>query len=267
MVTLASCSLYTFYLYIAISLTYIFALYMRIGPEILIVMPVYNEEASVRKVVIEWFSEVENWTENFIFLAVDDGSIDETPRVLNLLQQKLGARLEILRRENRGHGQTCLHGYRIAVERGIPYVFQIDSDGQCDPQYFFRFWRKRVNYDVVYGRRVRREDGWRRVVASMVLRISLLSVFRVNCIDANVPYRLMRTSILNAVLDRIPADFFLANVSLAVLLRSNSKIRESNVPIVFRERYGGEPSVRISKFGEKALQLFRQLCKLRDSRY
>jgi len=29
----------------------------------MIVMPVYNEQASVRKVVCEWFAEVENWTE------------------------------------------------------------------------------------------------------------------------------------------------------------------------------------------------------------
>ena len=38
-------------------------------PELLIVLPVYNEQASVRKVVIEWFQEVENWTEDFVFLA------------------------------------------------------------------------------------------------------------------------------------------------------------------------------------------------------
>ena len=54
-------------------------------PELLIVMPVYNEQASVRKAVGEWFNEVENWTENFVFLAIDDGSRDETLRVPNRL--------------------------------------------------------------------------------------------------------------------------------------------------------------------------------------
>ena len=30
--------------------------------DLMIVMPVYNEQASVRKVVMEWFQEVENGT-------------------------------------------------------------------------------------------------------------------------------------------------------------------------------------------------------------
>ena len=38
--------------------------------ELMIVMPVYNEQASVRKVVMEWFQEVETWTERFVFLAI-----------------------------------------------------------------------------------------------------------------------------------------------------------------------------------------------------
>jgi len=184
--------------------------------ELLIVMPVYNEEASVRKVVLEWFTEIEQWTEKFTFLIIDDGSKDSTPSRLEGLAQRLGPRIEIIRQANQGHGQSCLNGYRLAVERNIPFVFQIDSDGQCDPQYFFRFW----------------------------------------------PYRLMRVSVLPHALVRIPKDFFLANVALAVLLRRRSDVRHANVPIHFRERYGGEPSVRLGKFGEKALELIRQTRRL-----
>jgi len=228
-------------------------------PELIIIMPVYNEQASVRKVVMEWFTEVENWTENFVFFAIDDGSKDESLKVLKRLQAQLGLRLEILSRENRGHGQSCLQGYREANARGIPWVMQIDSDGQCDPQYFFRLWRLRKNNDVIYGQRVARDDGWRRVVASRVLRLTLALSCGVNCVDANVPYRLMRTDILRDVMDRIPASFFLANVALAVLFRKNPKIRESHVRIHFRERYGGEPSVSLGKFGGKAQELVAQL--------
>ena len=58
------------------------------------------------------------------------------------LREQLGPRLEILDRENRGHGQSCLQGYRIARERGVPWVFQIDSDGQCDPRFFEGLWQQ-----------------------------------------------------------------------------------------------------------------------------
>lgn len=231
-------------------------------PEIIIIMPVCNEQASVRKVVEEWFREVENWTENFVFLALDDGSTDKTLAVLHALQARLGPRLEVLTRDNQGHGQTCLQGYRIAAERGIPFLLQIDSDGQCNPEYFFRFWRQRENCDVIYGKRIRRDDGWRRVLASLVLRTTLLLSARANCIDANVPYRLMRTESISPFLDRIPSDFHLANVALAVLLRKNPAIRHGMVNIRFRARYGGEPSVRLRKFGGRAAELIRQLSAL-----
>ena len=233
------------------------------SPELIVVMPVHNERASVRKVVSEWTQELENWTERFTLLAIDDGSTDETPDLLRRLQAQLPpGRLEIVtQRPNRGHGQSCLAGYRLAVARGVPWIFQIDSDGQCDPQYFFRFWRERERYDVLYGRRgSRRDDGFRRTFASFVVRMFLLGLFRVNCVDANVPYRLMRTAAVAPFLPRVPREFSLANIGLAVLLRKHRHaVRHGAVPIHFRARYGGEPSVGLGKFGVKAGELYRQL--------
>ena len=229
-------------------------------PELLIVMPVFNEQASVRKAVLEWFEEIENWTEKFVFLAINDGSTDGTARILVRLRDHLGPRFELLDQANCGHGQSCLRGYRVAAERGVPFVFQIDSDGQCDPQYFFKFWRQRETFDVIYGHRTRREDGSRRVVASGVVKLFLLILFRVWCADANVPYRLMRTAAIAPFLPRVQRDFSLANIGLAVWLRKNKAVvRHGAVPIHFRPRYGGEPAVSFGKVGAKAGELFRQL--------
>jgi dolichol-phosphate mannosyltransferase len=229
------------------------------NPELLVVMPVFNEQASVRKVVTEWFHEIQNWTENFVFLVINDGSTDESQRLLERLADQLGERFEVSNQTNAGHGQSCLRGYREACARSIPFVFQIDSDGQCDPQFFFKFWRERSVYDVIYGVRRRREDGWRRVVASAILRLFLLLTVGANCKDANVPYRLMRTQYLVPALNRVPRDFFLANVALAVVLQLDGSVKTGYVPIRFRERYGGEPSVALHRFGQKAGELWRQL--------
>jgi len=67
-------------------------------------MPVYNEQVSVRKVVQEWFTEIENWTENFIILAINDGSSDGTHSILERISEQRGECLEVITRENRGHG-------------------------------------------------------------------------------------------------------------------------------------------------------------------
>jgi len=227
--------------------------------ELLIVVPVFNEEASIRKVVTEWFNEVQNWTEQFVFLVIDDGSRDGTPRLLRALREKFGPRFEILTQKNMGHGQSCIQGYRIACERGIPFVFQIDSDGQCDPQYFFKFWNQRDKYDVIYGHRARRQDGIKRIISSHILRLTLLIFSGVWCVDANTPYRLMNTANLPSALDRISSALYLANIGLSIVLKKMPGWRHGSIRITFRERYGGEPSVRFSQFGKKAIELITQL--------
>ena len=93
----------------------------------------------------------------------------------------------------------------------------------------------------------------------MVLRQLLWVFLRVNCVDPNVPYRLMRTKVCEKAIQSIPAQFFLANVALSVVLRRDERVRHGFVPIRFLPRYGGEPTVPFSKFAVKALELFRQL--------
>jgi len=153
-----------------------------------------------------------------------------------------------------------MEGYRLAIDRGIPFILQIDSDGQSAPFHFHEMWSLRNDYDVIYGKR-ERSDGLRRVIASKVLRYALLILAKVNCVDANVPYRLMNTRSCAFAIRRIPEQIFLANVALAVLLRKQGEIRHGEIPISFPPRVGGEPSVPFRKFATKAVELFMQLKK------
>jgi glycosyltransferase involved in cell wall biosynthesis len=233
--------------------------FTKSGEKLFVILPVFNEQASVCIAVTEWFYEIEKWTEDFVFLVLNDGSTDDSLVLLEKLRDQLGSRLEIVSHANRGHGQTCVVGYRNALDRGAKWIFQIDSDGQCDPKYFSLFWQSREKFDVIYGVRRTREDGWRRMIVSQVLRLVLVLTCHVDCVDANVPYRLMRAEVLKDPLSRIPDDFFLANVAIAVLLQKNPCTREGKVPIRFLERYGGEPKIALSQFGSKARQLILQL--------
>jgi hypothetical protein len=155
-----------------------------------------------------------------------------------------------------------LEGYREAVAQGIAYVLQIDSDGQSLPRFFGDFWKLRETHDVIYGARSRK-DGWQRLVASAVLRLALRALEGVDCVDANVPYRLMSCGACGPVVAHVPQEISLANVALAVMLRREKGIRHGSVPIDFPPRYGGEPSVPMRRFLAKAAELFRQLRRMR----
>ena len=149
----------------------------------------------------------------------------------------------------------------MACDLGVEWVLQIDSDGQCDPKFFADLWAKRIGHDVIYGKRVKRKDGWKRVLATKLVRLVVRLASGTDCIDANVPYRIMRTQNLRALVDCIPPNFDLANLALAVQI-NRAGWRESSVPIIFRSRSGGEPSVPLSRFASKAIELLTQLRRL-----
>jgi len=230
--------------------------------ELLVILPVYNEQKSLDFVLLEWTRALDQAGIDYGLLLLDDGSTDDTPNILQRWQNDhRDGRITIRRNSNRGHGQTCLAGYRTACDLGAEWVLQIDSDGQCDPKYFPELWAKRHGHDVIYGERSERMDGWKRILASKLVRLVVRIASGADCIDANVPYRLMRTQNLRPLIDSIPHDFDLANIALAVQLK-RAKWREASVPIVFRPRSGGEPSVPLSRFAAKACQLAAQLRRL-----
>jgi len=223
-----------------------------------LVVPVYNEQDAINAVLKEWRAELERTVGagRFSILVVDDGSTDATPERLAALGWP---ELRVHRHSNRGHGQSCLVGYIEAARTGAPYVFQIDSDGQCDPAGFAAVWARRASAAAVYGRRTRRDDGWARVLISRVLRLSLKVARRTRLNDTNVPFRLYRAPLAAAAAARVPRDFNLANIAMALLLEPEEF---EEVPIHFRDRIGGQPAVRLWGFAPKAVRLHRDVFRL-----
>ena len=166
-------------------------------PELVLIVPVYNEEDAIVPVLSEWRAELARTVGDgrFEILVIDDGSTDGTPSRLAALGWP---ELRVHRHTNRGHGQSCLVGYIEAAATGAAYVFQIDSDGQCDPTWFSAVWALRGKAASIYGRRRTRDDGIARWLISRVLRASLKIARRTRLNDTNVPYRLYRAPLAAA---------------------------------------------------------------------
>jgi len=93
---------------------------------VLIVVPAWNEEASIASVV----HEVRRTVAGADVLVVDDGSTDQT----GTRAREAGAVVGRLP-YNLGVGGAMRLGFRYAVERGYDAVVQIDGDGQHDPAF------------------------------------------------------------------------------------------------------------------------------------
>ena len=227
-----------------------------------IVMPAYNEEANIVSVVDEWYPILDFGNENSRLVIADGGSKDKTLEILYNLQNKY-PKLVVFSKPNTDHGTKVIFLYKYAIEQGVDWVFQTDSDGQTLPSEFIVFWEKRLKYDAILGNRTKRGDGKDRKFVEFVLRMYLFSFFGTMVPDANAPFRLMRPEVVNKYISLMPDDFNLPNAILAMSFKKYGD-KVAFEEITFRPRQGGKNYMnkkRILKIGKKALRDFRQLKK------
>ena len=230
--------------------------------QLAVVMPIYNEDQNIEAVLREWNAELGRLAIPFCFLVVNDGSTDRTAEILRTLAVE-SDRVIPINKTNSGHGRTCRVGYDLAARSAAEWVLQVDSDGQCDAQYFGAFWEARENADCVFGVRTSRGDGLIRHLISVVCTMSVRLLTGARVRDANVPYRLMRRALLARALARIPADFDVHNVALAVALDRTPGVRWRFIPIRFRARRVGENSIDVRKIARLGTRMLQELRRIR----
>lgn len=221
--------------------------------KIYFVMPAYNEEANIEKTVQQWYPVVEKTSADCRLVIANDGSKDRTFEIMKKLKSQYP-----LDKPNSGHGPTVIYLYNYAIREGADWIFQTDSDGQTNPQEFQDFLDATGEYDCIMGNRTVRGDGNDRKMVENVLRTYVWLFFHVWVPDANAPFRLMKTSVVEKYLNYLPTDFNLPN---AVLTACFSKFHEKVFyrVITFRPRQGGVNSInpkKILKIGWKAISDF-----------
>lgn len=228
-----------------------------------IIIPAYNEEENIQKVICDWHLIVKNVGEESRLVVIDDGSRDDTYFIMEKLQKEY-PQLVAVTKKNGGHGPTCIFGYKYAIENEADYVFQTDSDGQTVSEEFWNFWQQRRNFDMVIGWRKNRKDGFLRIVVTKVLKAVIRMCFKVNVTDANTPFRLMKAETLKKYISIIPENYNLPNVLISVIyIKKGLKVKY--IPVTFKERQGGVNSINLSKImkiGKIAVKDFIYLNKV-----
>lgn len=111
-----------------------------------VLLPVHNEGESI-EATIRGIYGVLSTVVSPGFIVCEDGSRDDTKQVLQRLAGELPMRLNL---------SDARKSYSKAVREGMSmlqadYLLCIDSDGQCDPRDFARFWQARGSADIVIG--------------------------------------------------------------------------------------------------------------------
>lgn len=163
-------------------------------PYLSLVIPAYNEQENVEALLNRVSAALAQTGRPFEVVIVDDGSSDDTPRLL----REAMARLPWLRvlRLQKNSGQSAAFDAGFKAARG-EVIATIDADLQNDPEEIPRLLPMLDGYDMVTGwRRDRQDTRFRKVQTRIANRIrnwisdetiqdsaSSLKLYKRHCLD------------------------------------------------------------------------------------
>lgn len=209
--------------------------------DVLIIIPAYNEEENIKKVVDNLSL---NYSE-YDYLVINDGSTDNTAKIclennFNFLDLPV----------NLGIGGCIQSGYRYALRNGYEIAIQHDGDGQHDPEYFKPVIHamKEQNADIAIGSRFINKEGFQST-GMRRLGINWLSKLIKICCGADIKdvtsgFRAVNRKFIEIYANEYAQDYPEPEAIVAAAL-NDGKIIE--VPVLMKEREGGESSIRSFK--------------------
>jgi glycosyltransferase involved in cell wall biosynthesis len=162
--------------------------------ELSLVVPAYNEQEVVPELLRRVEAALRQTNKQFEVILVDDGSTDDTPRLLNeaMLDRPW---LRIVRMARNG-GQSAAFDAGFKAARG-QVIATIDADLQNDPEEIPRLLPMLDGYDMITGWRSKRQDSAFRLFQTKVANrvrnwisketindsASSLKVYKRHCLD------------------------------------------------------------------------------------
>ena len=162
-----------------------------------LVVPVFNEEESLRALYAEIVEVATALNADIELIFVDDGSTDSSWAIISDLASQ-DARVRGVRfRRNFGKADALDVGFRTATK---PIIITLDADLQDDPHEIPEFLQLLDSgYDVVSGWKKRRHDPWHKVLPSRVFNKLVSWLTGVKLHDHNCGMKCYRREIFDEI--------------------------------------------------------------------
>ena len=204
----------------------------------LIIIPAYNEELNIQKVVN---NIIENYPQ-YDYVVVNDGSTDHTREICEC-EQYCYIDLPI----NLGIGGAVQAGYSYACDNDYDIAIQIDGDGQHNIAYADEMVSliTQNKADIVIGSRFIEKQGFQSS-GSRRMGIKILSGFIKLCTgikiqDVTSGFRAVNKEFIDIYCLDYPNDYPEPEAIVTAVMYQG-RIKE--IPVVMNERQGGESSIR-----------------------
>src|SRR5271154_1085285 len=205
-----------------------------------IVVPFFNEQENIPPLYMKLTEVMDSVGEPYELVFVDDGSKDNSFKVLSDIYEH-DRRVNLVRLR-RNFGQTA------ALKAGFDYargevIISMDGDFQHDPDEIPRFLEKiEEGFDLVSGWRHNRHDHWlMRQIPSRVANWMMAKLSGVDLHDFGTPFKAYRREIIQEIQLYGELHRFIP----ALAATTGAKIAE--VPIANLQRKSGKSNYGISR--------------------
>jgi glycosyltransferase involved in cell wall biosynthesis len=231
------------------------------GPKISVVVPVFEEETSIKLLIPDIIQTLEKEDLTFEIVVVDDGSEDESLNILRTMRSEFPEHLRVARHlYNKGNGSALRTGTQVATGEIVVYM---DSDGQHSPKEITKLLSSIPPYDLVIGFRTKDYQGkWYRNVANRFYNrfASWLSGKEVK--DLTSGFRAMRRKVLMHFLHLYPSGFSTSSTITLAFLKAGYNV--NFVPIDVQPRTVGRSKIRLWNDGTQFLLLILRMIMVFD---
>jgi glycosyltransferase involved in cell wall biosynthesis len=205
--------------------------------KILVVIPAYNEEASICKVI----DGVRKHLPEADVLVVNDGSLDSTS---SEVRGKGASILDLP--YNLGIGGAVQTGCLYALQHGYEFVLRLDGDGQHHPQEISKLLKPLLEgeADIVIGSRFLSKEGYKSTfLRRMGIRFFSLVIRLItggNIKDPTSGFNGMNKKGIELISYKYSSDY--PEVEALIIARKRG-LRIKEVPVIMKRRKKGKSSI------------------------
>jgi glycosyltransferase involved in cell wall biosynthesis len=168
-----------------------------VRPSISAFFPCYNDSNTIGDLVIEAERQLQQLTDDYEIIVVNDGSSDNSADVLRALAAAVPRLRVVTHERNRGYGGALRSGFAAATK---DLVFYTDGDGQYDVRELpILVMLLTDDTDFVNGIKMRRQDPTYRIHAGNLHRFFMRWLFWLPIDDVDCDFRLVRRRILENI--------------------------------------------------------------------
>lgn len=221
-----------------------------------LVIPAYNEEGCIERTAKELINEFIGANINMELILVDNGSRDNTPKILKILEKQFTRYIKVITvNENEGFGWGVIKGLGAANAK---YVGFMGADGQVSARDALKIFKVLESHDIdlCKSKRIKREDGMYRFLQSKLFNSLFYLLYHASVRDVNGTPKIMKYESYKK-LDLKSKDWF---IDAEILIKATSlKFKMEEIDVVFEKRCVGKSNVKATTI----LEFLRNLIEYR----